>query len=135
MRLPDREQVDEAAAPHVDQVLGEEEVAERDRAATEPEEREVGGLAGALAEYPVEAADLIGGVAARRRQDADPRPAAGALRGQPQHQLAHRSVRRARGEVVTAEGQDAGDHRRYAAAAVEIASGTGPVGSIRASPR
>ena len=71
VRLPDREQVDEAAAADVDEVLGEQVVAERDRAAAEPEEREVGGLAGALAEDRVEAADLIGGVAARGRQDAD----------------------------------------------------------------
>ena len=107
VRLPDGEQVDEAAAADVDQVLGEQVVAQRHRPAAEPEQGEVGGLAGSLAEGGVEAADLLGGVAARGRQDADPRPPAGPLGPQPQHQLADRPVGRARGEVVPAEGEDA----------------------------
>ena len=107
VRLPDRQQVDQAAAADVDQVLGEQVVAQRHRPPAEPEEREVGGLAGALAEGGVEAADLLGGVAAGGRQDADPRPLAAALGRQPQQQLADRPVGRARGEVVAAEGEDA----------------------------
>ena len=87
-------------------------VAQRHRPAAEPEQGEVGGLAGPLAEGGVEAADLLGGVAARGRQDADPRPPAGALGRQPQHQLADRAVGRARGEVVAAEGEDAPHRRR-----------------------
>ena len=131
----------QAAAADVDQVLGEQVVAQRHRAAAEPEQGEVRGLAGALAEGGVEAADLLGGVAARRRQDADPRPAAGALGRQPQHQLADRAVGRARGEVVAAEGEDAprsAARRRSRApsAAVEIASGSGRLAARpAASPR
>ena len=70
----------QAAAADVDQVLGEQVVAQRHRPAAEAEEREVGGLAGPLAEGGVEAADLLGGVAAGGRQDADPRPPAGRAR-------------------------------------------------------
>ena len=106
MRLPDREQVDQAAAADVDQVLGEEVVAQLHRPPAEAEEGDVGGLAGPLAEGGVEAADLLRGVAAGGRQDADPRPPAGPLGRQPQHQLADGPVGRARGEVVAAEGED-----------------------------
>ena len=67
-------------------------VAQRHRVPAEAEEREVGGLAGALAEGGVEAADLLGGVAAGGRQDADPRPAAGTLGRQPQQQLGDGAV-------------------------------------------
>ena len=94
MRLPDRQQVDQAAAADVDQVLGEQVVAQRHRPPAEPEEGEVGGLAGALAEGGVEAADLLGGVAAGGRQDADPRPLAAAL-GRP----AAAAARRPRGRA------------------------------------
>ena len=136
VRLPDREQVDEAAAADVDQVLGEQVVAQRHRPAAEPEEGEVGGLAGALAEGGVEAADLLGGVAAGGRQDADPRPLAAALGGQPQQQLADRAVGRARGEVVAAEGEDAarssGIRRRPRWRAPPAAARPG---RLRASPR
>ena len=107
MRLPDRQQVDQAAAADVDQVLGEQVVAQLHRPPPEPEERDVGGFAGALAEGGVEAPDLLGGVAAGGGQDADPRPLATALGGQPQQQLADRPVGRARGEVVPAESEDA----------------------------
>jgi hypothetical protein len=41
VRLPDGEQVDEAAAADVDQVLGKKVIAQRHRPAAEPEQREV----------------------------------------------------------------------------------------------
>src|SRR6478609_5233082 len=111
-------------------------VAQRDRPAAEAEEREVGGVAGALAEGGVEAGDQVRGVAARRRHDADLRPPAGAFGRQSQHQLADGPVGRPRGEVVSTEGEDARDHRPiYAAAAVEIASGAGASGVTWAAPR
>jgi hypothetical protein len=111
VRLPNREEIDEAAAADVDQVLLEEMVAELHRAPAEPEEGDVGGLAGALAEGGVEAADQIRRVAARGREDADPRPAARPLGRQSQDQLADRPVRGARAEVVATEGEYLGSHR------------------------
>ena len=134
VRLPDRDQIDEAAAADVDQILFEQVVAQRHRPAPEPEEREVGGVAGALAEDRVEAADLIRGVAACGWQDADLRPPSGAFGGEPQHQLADGAIRRSRGELVPTEGEDSRDH--YAAAAVDIASGRGTSGAMPGpSPR
>ncbi len=133
MRLPDRQQVDEAATADVDQILFEQVVAQRDRPPAEPEQREVRGVTGPLAEGGVEVGDLLGGVASRGRQDADLRPAAGALGRQPQQQLADGPVRGARGEVVAPEGEDAPDHQ--AATAVESASGTGRTVVFVFSPR
>ena len=151
VRLPDRQQIDEAAAADVEEVLGEEVLAQRHRPAAEAKQGEVRGLARTLAEGGVEAADLLGGVTARRRQDADPRPPAGPLGRQPQDQLTDRPVGRARGEVVATEGQDAPNRsrlaglgpalpnvrvqdRHQAATAVESASGGG-VGAAAPSPR
>ena len=82
MRLPDREQIDQAAAADVDQILGEEVIAQRHRLAAEPKQGEIRGLAGSLPKGRIEAADLLGGITARGRQDADPRPAPSAL-GRP----------------------------------------------------
>jgi len=134
VRLPDREQVEQAAAADVDQVLGEQVVAQLHRAPAEPKEGDVARLAGSLAEGGVEAADLLGGVAARGGQEADPRPLAAALTGQPQEQLADRAIGRPRGEVVAAEGEDPA-HLHQALAGVERASGSGATGTAPRSPR
>jgi hypothetical protein len=132
VRLPDREQVEQAAAADVDQVLFEEVVAQRHRPPPEPEEGDVGGLAGTLPKGGVETADQLRGVAAGGRQDADLRPCTTAFGGQPQQQLGDGAVGWARAEVVAAEGEDA---PHQPATAVESASGSGAAGTTPRSPR
>src|SRR5262245_23951149 len=102
MRFPDREQIDQAAAVDVDQVLGEKVVSERHRAAAEAKQRKVRRLAWPLAEGGVEAAGLLRGVATGGRQDADPRPSGRPSGRQAQEQLAYGAIGRARREFVAA---------------------------------
>ncbi len=121
---PDRNQVEEAAAPDVDRVLAEELLAEVERLLTQAKQGDDRGDAVALAEGAAEAGDLVLGVPARRRQQADP-----GLRGlgELDDQVADRVVAVAAVEVVTAEGEDpALDHGAliaHAASALPIESG------------
>ena len=71
---PDPEQADDAAAADVDQVLGEQVAAQVLRALLTAEEGDVAGLAAVGGEGPVEADDVVVGVAAGRGEEADARP-------------------------------------------------------------
>ena len=73
VRAPQRQQVDHRAAADVDHVLREQVLAQRHRLELEPEQRHHAGLAEAVAERDLEAPDLLLGVAARGRQQADAR--------------------------------------------------------------
>src|SRR5689334_3972522 len=101
---PDRREIEHAAAAGVDRVLAEQGLAQVDRVLTEPEERDRLGKAIALGEGPSKPHDLILGIAARRRQQADARP--GGI-GEVDDQVADRIIADAAIEVVTAQGEDA----------------------------
>ena len=90
--LPDGEQVAHRAAADVDDVLGEDDVAQRPAQVAHAEEREHLGLARPIAEGGVEAPDLVARVAAGRGQEEDPR---------------HRARRRAAGRARRARGRPA----------------------------
>ena len=76
VRPPDPEQADHAAAADVDQVLGEQVLAQVLGPLLAAEEGDVAGLAAIGREGAVEADDVVVGVAAGRGQEADPRPLA-----------------------------------------------------------
>ena len=71
---PGAEHADDAAAADVDQVLGEQVLAQVGGAVVAAEQRDVRRLADAAGEGPVEADDVVVGVTARGREEADPRP-------------------------------------------------------------
>src|SRR5256714_7326831 len=83
---PDREHVRRVPAADVDDVLGEQEVT--DVQPRPPEQLEMRRL-GALSERLVEADDVVGGVAARRGQEADAGPLAD---GEPEHEVVEHRV-------------------------------------------
>ena len=103
VRPPDPEQADHAAAADVDQVLGEEVLAEVLGALLAAEERDVAGLAAAGRKGPVEADDVVVGVAAGRGQEADPRAPRSA---EPEHVVVEQRVARLHREAAAAEGDD-----------------------------
>ena len=69
---PDRDQVEQAAAADVDHVLGEEVGLEVDRGVAQAEQGDLGGLGTPAAERAAEAVDLVVGITAGGRQQADP---------------------------------------------------------------
>jgi hypothetical protein len=77
---PGAEQAEHAAAADVDHVAGHQVALHVADARPAPEERHVRRLAVALAERAVEADDVVVGVAARGRKEADLRPVAGSER-------------------------------------------------------
>ena len=100
---PDPEQADHAAAADVDQVLGEQVAAQVLRPLLAAEEGDVAGLAAVGGEGPVEADDVVVGVAAGGGQEADPRPLGP---GQAEHVVVEQRVARLHREAAAAEGDD-----------------------------
>jgi hypothetical protein len=103
VRPPDRHQVDHAAPADVDQILREQVRLQPHPLTLEPEQRQVRGLAVELTERAAEGEDLRLGVAARRRDETDSRPA---RVGQGEHVVADRLVAPAARELVAAERED-----------------------------
>ena len=96
---PDAEQAQQAAAADVDHVLGHQVRAHVRDAALAAEERDVGGLR-ALAEGAVEAHEVVVGVAAGRRQEADLRLG---RPGQAHHVVVEQRVARLHREPTASE--------------------------------
>ena len=115
-----------AAAADVDQVLLEQVLARVGRAAVAAEQRDVRGLAAARPEVPVEAHDVVVGVARGGGEEADLRALA-ARRGQ--HVVVEQPVAGLHREPATAEGHDLGDagHGGQYAGAAPCASGFPPL--------
>ena len=103
VRAPDAEQADDAAAADVDQVLGEQVAAQVLGPLLAAEEGDVAGLAAVGGEGPVEADDVVVGVAAGRGQEADPRPLG---LGQAEHVVVEQRVPGLHREAAAAEGHD-----------------------------
>ena len=103
VRPPDREQVDHAAAAHEDRVLIQQRIPQRHRMVGQAEERDHARLCAALRDRTAEARDLVLGVAAGRRQQADARPPSTGLLDQ---QVGDRLISTPAVEVVPAAGED-----------------------------
>ena len=114
MGPPDRYEVDQAPAARVDHVLAEELLAKVDRVLAQPEQRDHLRNAVSLGERAAEAGDLVLGVSAGRRQQADLRPR---RLSQLDDQVADGVVAHAAVEIVAAEGEDAARAHRGAYAA------------------
>ena len=106
VRAQHAHQADHAAAADVDQVLVEQVRAHVVGPAVAPEQRDVRRLAAARREVPVEADDVVVGVAGGRREEADLRPVAARRRGQPEHVVVEQRVPGLHGEPAAAEGDD-----------------------------
>jgi hypothetical protein len=103
MGTPDADQAADAAAADVDQVLREQVLAGLARCALAPEQRQVRRLAARRREVPVEADDVVVGVAARAWQEAHPRALAP---GELEHELVQEWVAGLHREAPAAEGDD-----------------------------
>ena len=106
VRAQHAHQADHAAAADVDQVLLEQVRAHVVGAAVAAEQRDVRRLAAARREVPVEADDVVVGVAGRGREEAHLRPVAPGRRGQPEHVVVEQRVPRLHREPAAAEGDD-----------------------------
>src|SRR4029077_16013563 len=106
----DPEQADDAAAADVDQVLGEQVAAQILGPLLAAEEGDVAGLAAMGGEGPVEADDVMVGVAAGGGQEADPRPLGP---GQAEHVVVEQRVPRLPREAAAAEGDYLAGHRLH----------------------
>ena len=126
VHLPDGEQVAHGAAADVDDVLGEDDLAQRAAQVAHPEEREHLGLARPVAERRVEAADLVARVAAGRGQEEDPRHRRAR---ELQDELVERRVAR-RGREAPAPQREDGPHATSASGAPRST-----VGSLRSTTR
>ena len=124
--LPDGQQVAHRAAADVDDVLGEDDVAQRAAQVAHAEEREHLGLARPVAEGGVEAPDLVARVAAGGGQEEDPRHRAAR---ELQDELVERRVARRGGEAAAAQRED-GPHATSASGAPRST-----VGSLRSTTR
>src|SRR6476619_3383358 len=91
VRPPNAEQADDAAAADVDQVLFEQMRTQVRGALLTAEERDVAGLAALGAKGPVEADDVVVGVAAGRGQEADLGPIGS---GQVEHVVVEQRIAR-----------------------------------------
>jgi len=114
VRPPDREQVEQAAAADVDDVLRQEQRAHVHGLGAEAKQRQVGRLARQLVVGGVEAADLLLGVAARRREQADARVRS---LGDVEHVRVERRVAWRRGEAAASHREDAPALAAHAATA------------------
>ena len=117
VRPPNPEQADHAAAADVDQVLGEQVVAQVLRPLLAAKEGDMARLAAVGGKGAVEADDVMVGIAACRGQEADPRPLAVA---EAQHVIVQQRIARLHREAAAAEGHDLASrslHRQMVAAA------------------
>ena len=105
VRAPGAQQAEHAAAADVDQVLGEQMGAQVADAAVAAEERDVRRLADAAGERPVEAHDVVIGVTAGGREEADARSFAPPA-SQSEDVLVEQRVARLHREAAAAEGDD-----------------------------
>jgi hypothetical protein len=100
---PDGQHVAHRPAAHVDRVLGQQVLERVDPIAGEMKQRQDAGLARPGGEALKEPRGLLAGVAAGRRQKADPRHF---LAGQGQDQPVQGWAALLHGEATTAHGQD-----------------------------
>ena len=100
---PDGEHVAHRAAADVDDVLRQQVAAQVDRVGAEAKQREMHRLAGPVGERGMEARDLLAGVAARGREEAD---AGNGIAREAQDELVQRTTDGLHREAAAAHGED-----------------------------